>query len=148
MSLTLFENISVITFKDLPFNSGVFTDILQKIAAAEINIDMISQSPPTSDKLRFAFTCSDSDIPHLLKVINTIKDEYKITPMVMSGNCKIIVKSSEMVDQAGFASKVFSAVYNANIQIYMITTGVDEISFLISGSDSENTYNVLKNSVQ
>ena len=95
---------------------------------------MISQTPPKSDMFSFGFTFSDDDIPTLLTVLPRITAVHGITPCVNSGNVKIVIKSEEMVDQAGFAAKVFKACENICADVMLITTSVDEISLLVGDS--------------
>ena len=82
----------------------------------------------------FGFTFSDDDIPTLLTVLPKITAVHGITPCVNSGNVKIVIKSEEMVDQAGFAAKVFEACENICADVMLITTSVDEISLLVGDS--------------
>lgn len=137
MSITVTENVSAVTFNNVPLYKTIMEDTLAAVAAADINIDMISMTAPTSERFGFGFTVSDDDLPRLLAVLKELKAKTNLTPMINSTNRKIVIKTSDMTDQAGFAAKVFKLLNEIDAMILLITTGVDEISVLIRESDGE-----------
>lgn len=137
MSITVTENVSAVTFNNVPLYKTIMEDTLAAVAAADINIDMISMTAPTSERFGFGFTVSDDDLPRLLAVLKELKVKNSLTPMINSTNRKIVIKTSDMTDQAGFAAKVFKLLNEIDAMILLITTGVDEISVLIRESDGE-----------
>lgn len=137
MNITVTENVSAVTFNNVPLYKTIMEDTLTAVAEAGINIDMISMTAPTSERFGFGFTLDDDDMPKLLGVIKTLKEKHDITPMINSTNRKIVIKTGEMEAQAGFAAKVFNLLNKIDAMILLITTGVDEISVLIRESDGE-----------
>lgn len=124
------ENQSIATFNNVAasYENSFICSVLEKAAAAGVSIDMIAQSPATSDKISFGFTFDDENMTKLLPIINSQK------PFINSGNVKVTVKSREMVDNAGFASKVFVALKKLDCLPLLVTTGIDEISILVHRS--------------
>ena len=137
MNITVTENVSAVTFNNVPLYKTIMEDTLTAVAEAGINIDMISMSAPTSERFGFGFTLDDDDMPKLLTVVKRLKEKHDITPMINSSNRKIVIKTGEMEAQAGFAAKVFNLLNKIDAMILLITTGVDEISVLIRESDGE-----------
>ena len=137
MNITVTENVSAVTFNNVPLYKTIMEDTLTAVAEAGINIDMISMTAPTSERFGFGFTLDDDDMPKLLSVVKTLKEKHDITPMINSSNRKIVIKTGEMEAQAGFAAKVFNLLNKIDAMILLITTGVDEISVLIRESDGE-----------
>ena len=137
MNITVTENVSAVTFNNVPLYKTIMEDTLTAVAEAGINIDMISMTAPTSERFGFGFTLDDDDMPKLLTVVKRLKEKHDITPMINSSNRKIVIKTGEMEAQAGFAAKVFNLLYKIDAMILLITTGVDEISVLIRESDGE-----------
>lgn len=135
--IKIIEGISIVSFNNVPasFENSFICDVFEEAASAGINIDMISQAPATSDKISFGFTFSDDDMPKLLTIINRISENKAMTPLLNVGNVKITVKSAEMIDQVGFASKVFGTLKDLDCLPLLVTTGLDEISILIYESD-------------
>lgn len=137
MNITVTENVSAVTFNNVPLYKTIMEDTLTAVAEAGINIDMISMAAPTSERFGFGFTLDDDDMPKLLTVVKRLKEKHDITPMINSSNRKIVIKTGEMEAQAGFAAKVFNLLNKIDAMILLITTGVDEISVLIRESDGE-----------
>ncbi len=137
MNITVTENVSAVTFNNVPLYKTIMEDTLTAVAEAGINIDMISMTAPTSERFGFGFTLDDDDMPKLLAVVKQLKEKHDITPMINSSNRKIVIKTGEMEAQAGFAAKVFNLLNKIDAMILLITTGVDEISVLIRESDGE-----------
>ncbi len=137
MNITVTENVSAVTFNNVPLYKTIMEDTLTAVAEAGINIDMISMTAPTSERFGFGFTLDDDDMPKLLGVVKKLKEKHSITPMINSSNRKIVIKTGEMETQAGFAAKVFNLLNKIDAMILLITTGVDEISVLIRESDGE-----------
>ena len=137
MNITVTENVSAVTFNNVPLYKTIMEDTLTAVAEAGINIDMISMTAPTSERFGFGFTLDDDDMPKLLGVVKELKEKHDITPMINSSNRKIVIKTGEMEAQAGFAAKVFNLLNKIDAMILLITTGVDEISVLIRESDGE-----------
>ena len=135
MNITVTENVSAVTFNNVPLYKTIMEDTLTAVAEAGINIDMISMTAPTSERFGFGFTLDD--MPKLLTVVKRLKEKHDITPMINSSNRKIVIKTGEMEAQAGFAAKVFNLLNKIDAMILLITTGVDEISVLIRESDGE-----------
>ena len=137
MNITVTENVSAVTFNNVPLYKTIMEDTLTAVAEAGFNIDMISMTAPTSERFGFGFTLDDDDMPKLLGVVKKLKEKHDITPMINSSNRKIVIKTGEMEAQAGFAAKVFNLLNKIDAMILLITTGVDEISVLIRESDGE-----------
>ncbi|MDR0196981.1 MAG: aspartate kinase [Oscillospiraceae bacterium] len=126
------EGQSIVTFNNVSasYQSAFIRDVFAEAAEAGINIDMIAQSPATSDKISFGFTFSDDDMPKLLTIINS-RGGDRAHPLINCGNVKITVKSRDMVTSTGFASRVFDVLRKSDCLPLLVTTGLDEISLLV-----------------
>ncbi|MCL2634760.1 MAG: aspartate kinase [Oscillospiraceae bacterium] len=131
------ENQSIVTFNNVPasYENSFICGVLEQTANANINIDMIAQSPATSDKISFGFTFADDDMPKLLTIINAFDGGKSLAPLVNCGNVKITVKSRDMIENSGFAAKLFGVLKKIDCLPLLVTTGIDEISVLVHESD-------------
>ena len=59
--IKVYENISIVTFSDVPSRKRFVSTTLSAVAESGINVDMISQTPPKSDMFSFGFTFSRSE---------------------------------------------------------------------------------------
>ena len=129
--ITITEQISVVTFGNIPFESesSFIFRLFQLSAEEKINIDMISKASVSTDRTSVGFTFSDNDMPRMLKVLGNLS--FFRPPLVSCGNVKFTIKSADMKDGTGFAMSVFSALAEARITPILVTTAVDEISVVV-----------------
>lgn len=137
MQLEVTENVSAVSFNNVPLDRTIMEDTLKIVANAGINVDMISMTAPTSEIFSFGFTVNDDEIPKLLGVVKELREKDCVSPMINSGNRKIVIKTGEMTDTVGFAARVFEILNKLSAMILMITTGIDEISVLIRNADAD-----------
>lgn len=129
------EEISLITFNNLPADATVIAEIFEKFAGSGINVDMISQTAPHSRHVSISFTVSDDDIAKVLELVKSIRDKYtSIKAMVSSANCKIQLFGEEMRHASGVAAKAISSVASSGVEITLITTSEVDISLLVHAS--------------
>lgn len=136
--------ISIVTFNNVAVShqNTFICEVFEQSAEAGINIDMISQAPAASEKISFGFTFSDEDMPKLISIINRIS--RNLTPMINVGNIKVTVKSDEMINHTGFASRVMGVLRDMDCLPLLVTTGLDEISLLVYESESTDLEKKLK----
>lgn len=137
MKIEVTENVSAVSFNNVPLNKTIMEDTLRAVAGAGINVDMISMTAPTSEIFSFGFTVNDEDMPKLFKMNKQLKDVSGVAPMINSSNRKIVIKTGEMTETIGFAARVFEILNRLEAMILMITTSVDEISMLIRDADAD-----------
>lgn len=137
MNIEVTENVSAVSFNNVPLNKTIMEDTLKAVADSGINVDMISMTAPTSEIFSFGFTVNDEDMPKLLKMNKQLKDISGVAPMINSSNRKIVIKTGQMTETIGFAARVFRILNSLEAMILMITTGVDEISMLIRDADAD-----------
>lgn len=143
-NITMTEEVSIITFAEIPYDSEstFICSVFSAAARENVVIDMISKAPVSAESTSIGFTFADKDMPKILKVSNEVKPAKP--PMINSGNVKFLIKSAEMVEGVGFAEKVFKALAAANANPILITTAIDEISVVVRESDSTDFETELK----
>ena len=116
---------------NLPDTPGVAFKIFDKLAAKNVNIDIILQSvgrDGTKD-ITFTTTCDNCDT---VKEIIENSFEYQEAKVEINTNvAKISVVGAGMESHPGTASKMFEALYESDINIQMISTSEIKISVLI-----------------
>lgn len=137
MKINVTENVSAVSFNNVPLNKTIMEDTLKIVAGAGVNVDMISMTAPTQEIFSFGFTVDDEDMPKLLGTVGALKAKGVVSPMINSGNRKIVIKTGEMTETIGFAARVFEILNRLEAMILMITTGDDEITVLIRDADAD-----------
>lgn len=126
------EDISLVTFNNIPRDLNLTAKILTEFSAQGINIDMISQSAPVGATANVSFTAASSSLLKTLEIINSYREAYpSIRPLVSDCNCKIQLFGQEMRDTPGVAAEAFSVVSGVSNEIMLITTSEVDISILL-----------------
>ena len=127
--------ISIIGVPDIP---GVAYKIFGKVAAKNINVDMILQSVGRDGTKDIAFTVSRDSAKEVAKLLETSLDFARDAQIVCDTDvAKISIVGAGMQTHADTASKMFGALYRNDINIEMIAASEIKISVLISAKDAE-----------
>ena len=121
--------ISVIGLDDTP---GVAFKLFNKLAQAKVNVDTILQSVGRDGTKDITFTVPSDQSKAALGALESAKDI--LTYKEISSNekiAKVSIVGAGMESNPGVASKMFEALYDAGININMISTSEIKISVLI-----------------
>ena len=144
-NISVVEDVTLVSLNDSPADMNTISKIFDMISTNNIDVDMISQTPPHSNKPHLSFTVSGDDLGKILELSAKIRDLYPDVKLsVSNGNCKISVFGEAMKGQPGVAAKVFAAAAKANTDIIMITTSEVDISMLVPQSDLTATLESIK----
>lgn len=133
--------ISLCGVEDVP---GKAFTVFALISKEDIGVDLILQSIGNNGKKDISFTVKESDLDRVLALLDEHKDticaeEIKYTSDVS----KVSIVGAGMVNNAGVATKMFEALYNAHINISMISTSEIKISVLVDRKDAERAVNAI-----
>lgn len=125
--------VAIIGVEDTP---GKAFDIFSTFAKNKINIDIILQSIGRHGTKDITFTVAESALPEVKAVISKNMDRWGIKDVDYNEDvAKVSVVGGGMVANPGIAAKMFEAMYDANINISMISTSEIKISVLIDKSE-------------
>ncbi len=125
--------ISVIGVNDEP---GIAFKLFNYLAAKNINIDIILQSVARDGKRDIAFTVPKTELHEALAIIDEHKDTFTARSFQYDENvAKVSIIGAGMTSNPGVAAKMFEALYNADINIQMISTSEIRITVLIDEND-------------
>ena len=120
--------ISVVGIKDVPGNAF---KMFAKLAAKNINIDVILQSVGRDGTKDISFTCATANAEAAVEILEDIYGLEGATVSSDTSIAKVSVVGAGMQSHSGTASKMFGALYEAGINISMISTSEITISVLI-----------------
>lgn len=136
------DNQAMITMSGMPFSPAAIADIFNDIAERKIKIDMISQTSPYDGKVSLSFSMPNSDIKECAGALK--KYAYSDTKIIINENlAKLTVEGAGMQRQSGVASKLFGALAEKDIGIYIITTSETKISFCVDSLKSKDAIKVV-----
>ncbi|MCY1713243.1 ACT domain-containing protein [Caproiciproducens galactitolivorans] len=145
--ITTVNDITLITLQNCPSELSFISNLFQKIADFDVNVDMISLAPTQGAFTSVSFTISDNDLDKILAFTSNLRDTSNIKTIVSSGNCKISVYDQNMKNTPGVAAKVFAAAANIETDIRIITTSEVDISLLITAADFDQTLHEIEKSM-
>ncbi len=126
------EDVALVSLSGCPADIGFFADVLNKVAFRGVDVDMITQTPPSGGHVGFCFTMADSDIPALLTITASLRADYPAVKTSVNGNnCKVSVSDEEMVGHPGYAADLLSRAAEAGVEVRLITTSENDVSLLI-----------------
>ena len=103
-----------------------------------ISVDLIIQSIGNGVKKDISFTVTEGDLENAVKAIEENRDSLNIEDIkVRQDVSKVSIVGAGMVNNAGVATTMFEALYNANINISMIATSEIKISVLVDQKDAQ-----------
>ncbi len=121
--------ISIIGVPDLP---GIAFKVFSKMARARVNVDIILQSIGRDNTKDISFTVALGDLQVAMDALNEVKETLGFKSVISDDKIsKISIVGAGMESNPGVASKMFEALFDANINIHMISTSEIKISVLI-----------------
>ncbi|MFQ9793090.1 MAG: aspartate kinase [Acutalibacteraceae bacterium] len=127
--------VSIIGVPDRP---GLAFKIFTKLAAKEITEDIILQSIGRNNNKDNSFTIPESQLDETMEILRTYVETIGAADAVYDGNVsKVSVVGAGMETHPGVAAQMFEALFDANINIQMISTSEIKISVLISRDDAD-----------
>ena len=130
--------VAVVGLKDEP---GIAFKLFNALAQNNINIDMILQSIGRHGKKDISFTCTDEDADLAKKVIDDLMEFEEID--IDKNVAKVSIVGAGMQSHPGVAAKMFEALYDANINIRMISTSEIRVTVIIDEKESEKAANAI-----
>ena len=126
--------ISIIGVPNVP---GIAYKIFGKLAAKNINIDIILQSVGRGDTKDIAFTTTKAHAAETVEVLKELDLLAGLEIICDENVAKVSVVGAGMESHPGIAARMFEALFEADINIQMIATSEIKISVLIDVNDGD-----------
>lgn len=144
-SISTVYNVALVTVDNLPNNMTVISNIFGRIAEENINIDMISQSPPYKGRIHIDFSMPADSIARVIGLLNTYKSTVpNLRIEIDSASTKLSVFGEAMKNIPGVAARLFTRMAANEIEIKLITTSEVDISLLIYDKDTDRAVAAIK----
>jgi aspartate kinase len=134
-----------ITVLGVPDRPGIAFSILDPIAQANIDVDMIIQNASIEGLTDFSFTVHRSEYKRAMQILeNEVKPAIKARGIMGDDRiAKVSLVGIGMRTHAGIASKMFGALANDGINIQMISTSEIKTSVVVDEKYMELAVRVL-----
>jgi len=128
--------VSIVGIDDTP---GKAFKVFSLLAKHNINVDIILQSIGRNNTKDISFTVAENQLDAALSVINEHLDIIGAESVASNKDVsKVSIVGAGMVSTPGVAATMFEALYEAHININMISTSETKVSVLIDQKDAEN----------
>ncbi len=121
----------------VPNTPGIAFKLFSKLAAKNINVDIILQSVGRNDTKDITFTVAKANGELAVQIIQDSFDLAEGSVVCDTNVAKVSVVGAGMETHPGTASKMFEALYEKDINIQMISTSEIKISVLIDAEDAD-----------
>lgn len=112
--------------------------VFSLLSKKNIGVDLIIQSIGNGVKKDISFTVTEGDLEPALAILEENKEIVNADEIKWSKDVsKVSIVGCGMVNNAGVATTMFEALYDAHININMIATSEIKISVLVDQADAE-----------
>lgn len=132
------KDIARIALVGVPNEVGTSFKVFSLLAQNHINVDIILQGIGHEEGKDICFTVAEGDLKKAEELLESHKDELHFTRLETNADiAKVSVVGSGMINNPGVAAKLFEALYDAHININMISTSEIKISVLVDKKDAD-----------
>ena len=138
------KNISRIALIGVPNEIGTSFKVFSLLAQNHINVDIILQGIGHEEGKDICFTVAESDLLRAAGLLEDHRDEIRYARLETNTEiAKVSVVGTGMINNPGVAATLFEALYDANININMISTSEIKISVLVDKKDADKAVQVI-----
>ena len=135
--------ISVIGVPNIP---GIAFKMFSKLSAKDINVDIILQSIGHDGKKDISFTVAKTRGREAVAALEEYMVSHGAKEVLYDDEvAKISIVGAGMESHAGVATKMFEALYDAQINIQMISTSEIKVSVLIDINEADKAVKAIHN---
>ena len=131
-------DIARISIVGVPDEPGFAFKLFSKLSSKNINVDIILQSIGHNGKKDISFTIPKDRAADAEAIVKDYAENIEAKNTFISTEvAKISIVGAGMESHAGVATKMFEALYDAQINIQMIATSEIKVSVLINKKDAD-----------
>jgi len=122
----------------VPDQPGVALTILQKMADANVNVDMIVQNVSRDARADMTFTVPKDELKEALRALKKLVPTLGADKVIADARiAKISIVGVGMRSHTGVAAKMFSALAKAGVNMQLISTSEIKISCVVDDASAE-----------
>ncbi len=133
------DDVAVISILEVPDRPGMSFKVFGSLAQKKINVDIILQSTGRNGNKDLTFTVPAKDAELAVACLKENSGRIGSSDIHVNRDvAKVSIVGAGMQSHAGVASTMFEALYEANINIMMISTSEIKISVILDKKDAEH----------
>ncbi len=131
------KNVARLALVNVEDKPGIAYQVFSLLGQKNINVDIILQSMGRGESQDISFTVKRDDADMAKELLLEYSETLGFERVdVDKSVVKVSIVGAGMLDSAGVAAKMFGALYDADINIHMISTSEIKISVLLDESDA------------
>ncbi len=140
------SNVARIAIEGVPDEPGISFKVFRALAKNKINVDIILQSVGRDNTNDISFTVAKSDMEDAARIMREVAETLGAKNVSVDGNvAKVSIVGAGMVSASGVAALMFEALYDAKINIKMISTSEIKVSVLIDADYADQAVQAIHN---
>ncbi|WP_394962738.1 aspartate kinase [Candidatus Allofournierella excrementigallinarum] len=137
-------DVAVISIMEVPDVPGMSFKVFGALASRNINVDIILQSTGRGDNKDLIFTVPLGEAENAVEVLKENQPRFGGKEIRVEKNyAKVSVVGAGMQSNPGVASRMFEALFEANVNIHMISTSEIKISVIIDESEADRAVSAI-----
>lgn len=125
-------DVAKITLRGVPDRPGIASTIFEPLADAAVSIDTIVQNASTANLTDLTFTVARGELRRAMEIVQPLVQEIGAQDVVADDALgKVSIVGTGMQNTPGYASRMFRSLYDAQINILLITTSEIRITCII-----------------
>ena len=138
------KNIARLALVGLEDTPGIAFKIFSLLAQNKVNVDLILQSIGRSETKDISFTVAKGDMALAQKLLEDNRESLGFDRIDVSADiAKVSMVGAGMYNNPGVAAAMFEALFNAGINIHMISTSEIKVSVLVDIDQADNAVKVV-----
>ncbi len=131
-------NVAVISVLEVPDVPGISFKVFGALAQKNVNVDIILQSTGRGDNKDLSFSVPLAEADTAVEVLQENLSRFGGKEIRVETNyAKVSIVGAGMQSNPGVASRMFEALFEANVNIHMISTSEIKISVIIDEEDAD-----------
>ncbi|HWO93828.1 MAG TPA: aspartate kinase, partial [Dehalococcoidia bacterium] len=125
-------DVARVTVRGVPDRPGIAAQLFGPLAEAGVSVDTIVQNSSLEGLTDLSFTVAKGELMHAMRVVEPVAREIGAADLVADASLgKVSVVGSGMVSGPGYAATMFKTLFEAGVNIEMITTSEIRITCIV-----------------
>ena len=138
------KNVARLAVVGLADQPGIAFKIFSLLAKEKVNVDIILQSIGRNNTKDISFTVGKQDMDRSKDILEAHKGALGFDHIDVNDSiAKVSIVGAGMIHNPGVAAKMFEALYNAGININMISTSEIKVSVLVDLPEADRAVQVI-----
>ena len=126
------KDVARITIRGVPDQPGIAASIFQPLGENSISVDTIVQNASVERLTDVTFTVSQQDLDGAMGIVKPVAKKIRASEVLADTHlAKVSIVGSGITSGLGYAGRMFKALFDAKINIELITTSEIRITCLV-----------------